>query len=159
MSYDSVKVLPIPCRLFHNVNWNLFYSYLLLMVFYINGTYCHALGDRRRGIGLTIGFVTIVHSSTIQLSLSGLPQSYNSRLNISLQLCSHCLHRNCSSGILCQHYPGCCQTAGSLPLSLDTNSTPSPHQLNYSLRSQLRTPRYMTSGRTVEKIVLLALVV
>jgi hypothetical protein len=23
--------------------------------------YCHALGDRRRGIGLTIGFITVVH--------------------------------------------------------------------------------------------------
>jgi hypothetical protein len=34
------------------------------------------------GIGLTVGFITIVHSSTIQLSLSGLPQSYNSRLTL-----------------------------------------------------------------------------
>jgi hypothetical protein len=34
------------------------------------------------GIGLTIGFIPIVHSSTIQLSLSRLPQSYNSRLTM-----------------------------------------------------------------------------
>jgi hypothetical protein len=31
-------------------------------------TYCHALGDRRRGIGLTIGF--IVHFNQLQLSIS-----------------------------------------------------------------------------------------
>jgi hypothetical protein len=39
--------------------------------------YCHALGDRRRGIGLTIGFIG--SRNQLQLSISGLPQAYNSR--------------------------------------------------------------------------------
>jgi hypothetical protein len=55
------------------------------------------LSDRRRGIGLTIGFVaSIAHSSTIQQSLSGLPQSYNSRLNISQHFRSQ--HNRCNLG-------------------------------------------------------------
>jgi hypothetical protein len=66
----------------------------------------------KTGIGLTIGFITL--HNQLQLSLSGLPRPYNSRPNIS-QLCSHCIHRNRSSGILCQHYPGCRRTPGSLP--------------------------------------------
>jgi hypothetical protein len=48
-----------------------------------------------------------------QLSLSGLPQSYNSRLNISQQFRSH--RNRCN--------PGNRRTPGSLPLPLDTNST------------------------------------
>jgi hypothetical protein len=75
----------------------------------------------KTGIGLTIGFIAPYNQ--LQLSLSGLPRPYNSRLNISRQLCSHCIPRNRSSGILCQHYPGCCRNPGSLPSSfLPTNS-------------------------------------
>jgi hypothetical protein len=64
------------------------------------------------------------------MSLSGLPRPYNSRPNISRQLCSHCIHRIRSSGILCQHYPGCCRTPGSLPSFLG-------HQLTHSLTHPL----------------------
>jgi hypothetical protein len=60
--------------------------------------------------------LTIVHSSTIQLSLSGLPQSSISRLTISQQLRRHC--NRCSLGNR--------RTPGSL-LSVDTNS---PTQLS-----------------------------
>jgi hypothetical protein len=45
------------------------------------------------------------------------------------------------------------QLPGYQPHYLDTNYH------NYLTRQQLRAPRYMTSGRTVEKTVLLALVV
>jgi hypothetical protein len=69
---------------------------------------------------LTFGFIT--RHSQVRLSLSGLPRPYNSRLNISRQLCGHFIHRNRSSGILCQHYPGCYPTPGSLPSFLATNS-------------------------------------
>jgi hypothetical protein len=85
--------------------------------------YCHALCDRRRGIGLTIGFITIVHSSTIQLSLSGLPQSYNSRLNMSQQFRSQ--RNRCN--------PGNRRTPGSLPSfpwSPTNQLTHSPTQLS-----------------------------
>jgi hypothetical protein len=92
--------------------------------------YCHALGDRRRGIGLTIGFITIVHSSTIQLSLSGLPQSYNSRLNVSQQFQSQ--RNRCN--------PGNRRTPGSLPsfLSLVTNQ-PTHSLTNSKLSNSLDT--------------------
>jgi hypothetical protein len=60
--------------------------------------YCHALEcDRRRGIGLSTGFITsIAHSSTIQQSLSGLSLAYNSRLNISQHFRSQ--HNRCNLG-------------------------------------------------------------
>jgi hypothetical protein len=67
------------------------------------------VSDRRRGIGLTIGFIAPYNQ--LQLSLSGLSQSYNSRLNISQQFRSH--RNRCN--------PGNRRTPGSLP-SLDTNS-------------------------------------
>jgi hypothetical protein len=63
--------------------------------------------------------------------------------SISRQLCSHRIHRNRSSGILCQHYPGCCRTAGSLLLSLDTNSTRSTHQLTGQLTGY-QLPHYLS---------------
>jgi hypothetical protein len=64
----------------------------------------------RDGVWIVTGFIgSHILSSTIQLSLSGPPQSYNSQLNISEQLCNHCNHCNRSSGIPCQHYPGNCQ--------------------------------------------------
>jgi hypothetical protein len=64
---------------------------------------------RSRGIRLTIGFIAPYNQ--LQLSLSGLPQSYNSRLNISQQLRSH--RNRCN--------PGNRRTPGSLP-SVNTNS-------------------------------------
>jgi hypothetical protein len=84
---------------------------------------------------LTIGFIAPYNQ--LQLSLSGLPQSYHSRLNISQQLRSHCNRCN----------PGNRRTTGSLPLSsLDTNfffsdSPNSGYQLNsevYDLWSDCR---------------------
>jgi hypothetical protein len=82
----------------------------------------------KTGIGLTIGFIT--HSTTKYNWVSpDSPQAYNSRPNISRQLCSHCIHSNRSSGILCQHYPGCCRTPGSLPSFLG-------HQLTNSLTNR-----------------------
>jgi hypothetical protein len=90
------------------------------------------VSDRRRGIGLTIGFITVVHSSTIQLGLSGHPQSSNSRLTISQQLRSH--RNRCN--------PGNRRTPGSLP-SLDTNSLTHQPKLSNNfllLRRLLQTP-------------------
>jgi hypothetical protein len=43
----------------------------------------------------------------VQLSHSGLPQSYNSQLSISQQLCNHCNHSSC---IPWHHWTGNCRT-------------------------------------------------
>jgi hypothetical protein len=74
----------------------------------------------------------------VETCLSGPPRPYNSRPNIS-QLCSHCIHRNRSSGILCQHCPGCCRTPGSLPFFSQSQSHVTTYDQSVS-KSWIRAP-------------------
>jgi hypothetical protein len=117
------------------------------------------LSDRRRGIGLTIGF--IAHNRTLKYNTTEslrTPSVFQLTTKLSQQLRSH--HNRCNLGNR--------RTPGSLP-SVDTNSNsltpktelwiPTTPRIPTTTPQQLRAPRYMTSGRTVEETVLLALIV
>jgi hypothetical protein len=111
--------------------------------------YCHALSDRRRVIGLTIGFIT--HNRTLKYNTTESLRTPSVR--------SHC--NRCSLGN--RRTPGSLPSVDTKsPTQLSNNSEDSPNSLNSLRRPNSgtnSTPRYMTSGRTVEETVLLALVV
>jgi hypothetical protein len=118
------------------------------------------VSDRRRGIGLSTGFITQIQYNRVSPDSISLP--YNSRLDISPQFCSH--PNRCKPGN--RRTPGyqfllrrLFQTPNSAATQLGTNTTTLQLELSWnfpnSTRNSLSSPRYvykLWSDRRVDSV-------